>query len=373
MRDVVVIGAGLAGSGIAAALAQQGWDVLLIERDSFPRHKVCGEFLSPEAQASLHALGLYEAVAALDPCPVTNVRLVTQNGAVVEATLPGKAWGLSRYAMDGALATAAQMHGAELWTNMAVKRYMPEGDGFIVQLRDGAAQRSVQTRAVIAACGRHTQTGLPPKPRALDRRKQAVGVKCHYDQISMPAQVELFMFPGGYAGVNAVEGGRINVCLLAAYDAFAQAGKNVESMIATAAAANPGLAQRLAGGRALAETAVAVAPVDTGRPPAPWDGIACVGDTAAMIPPLCGDGMAMALRSAQLCAPFAHDYLRGTLSLAAWQTKYSDLWHAEFNARLRTGRWLQSLLNRPVAAELLVKAGQAMPALATYMVQATRG
>ncbi len=109
MRDVVVIGAGLAGSGIAATLAQQGWDVLLIERDAFPRHKVCGEFLSPESQASLHALGLYAAVAALDPCPVTNVRLVTQNGAIVEAALPGHAWGVSRYALDGALATAAQI------------------------------------------------------------------------------------------------------------------------------------------------------------------------------------------------------------------------------------------------------------------------
>ncbi len=155
--------------------------------------------------------------------------------------------------------------------------------------------------------------------------------------------------------------------------AFAQAGKNVEAMIAAAANANPGLAQRLAGGRALAETAVAVAPVDTHRPPTPWDGIACVGDTAAMIPPLCGDGMAMALRSAQLCAPFAHDYLGGKLSLAAWQTQYSALWYAEFNARLRTGRWLQSLLNRPAVAALLVKAGQALPALATYVVQATRG
>ena len=109
-HDVVVVGAGLAGSGIAAALAQRGWDVLLIDRDRFPRHKVCGEFLSPEAQHSLQALGLLDEVAVLGPVPLHAAAITTPGGATVEMALPADAWGLSRYALDARLAGAVERH-----------------------------------------------------------------------------------------------------------------------------------------------------------------------------------------------------------------------------------------------------------------------
>lgn len=373
MHDVLVIGAGLAGSSIAGALAAQGWDVLLVERDHFPRHKVCGEFLSPEAQQSLRALGLYTNLAALKPAPVQHARIVTQTGRAIELLLPGCAWGLSRYALDQALATAAAERGSILWAGVTVKGYERTAGGYTVQIRDGEKTVAVQTRTLIAACGRHSQSGLPPSGSPVARHRQFVGVKCHYAAVTMPPQVELFLFPGGYAGINPVEEERVNVCLLASYPAFAQAGKRVDTLLAAAAAANPALGQRLRAGHPLPETATSVAPVDPYRPAVPWDGIACVGDTAVMIPPLCGDGMAMALRSAELCAPLAHAFLQGTLSLDGWAAAYANAWHAEFDQRLRLGRFLQKLLNIPSLTELCVGAGHLMPALGRYLVQATRG
>jgi flavin-dependent dehydrogenase len=296
LRDAVIIGAGPAGSSMAMALAGQGWDVLLLERDHFPRHKVCGEFLSPEAQVTLQTLGLQQAITTLKPAPVVQTQLVTQEGVAIHIPLPGCGWGISRFALDGALASAAVVY---------------------LQAKDRPA--TVRTRALIAACGRHTQPGLPPQARALDRKYLAVGVKGHYVGIAMPPTVELFFFPGGYAGVSPVEGGRVNVCLLTSYTAFSQAGKRVETMFAAAATWNKALGQRLAGGCLLPETAITVAPVDVYRPATPWDGVACLGDAAAMIPPLCGDGMAMALRSTALCAPLAHAYLRRRAATASYQ------------------------------------------------------
>ena len=371
MHDVLIIGAGLAGSSLAAALADQGWDVLLVERDHFPRHKVCGEFLSPEVQYSLHALGLYQAMAALAPAPVQRARIVSQTGRSVELPLPGDAWGLSRYALDQALATAAAQRGARLWTGVTVRAYERTGQGYVVQVRDGEKTVEVQTRALIAACGRHSQAALPPKARPLARHQQFVGVKCHYTAVNMPAQVELFLFPGGYCGINPIEQNRVNVCLLVAYPAFAQAGKRVDRMLAAAADANPALGQRLAAGYALPETAVSVAPVDPYRPAGPWDGVACVGDSAVMIPPLCGDGMAMALRSAELCVPLAHAFLQGSLSLNTWAERYCKLWHAEFDQRLRLGRFLQKVFNVSLLADLSIGAARLMPVLGTYLIQAT--
>lgn len=373
MHDLLIIGAGLAGSSLAAAVAGQGWDVLLVERERFPRHKVCGEFLSPEAQRSLRALGLDREIAALAPAPIQQARIVAQTGRSVDLALPGCAWGLSRYCLDQALATAAEQRGVNLWVGVTVRGYERTDDGYLVHLRDGEKTVEVQTRALIAACGRHSQAGLPPKARLVARHQQFVGVKCHYAGVTMPPQVELFLFPGGYGGINPVEQGRVNVCLLVSYPAFAQAGKRVDKMLAVAAQANPALGQRLAAGHALPESAVTVAPVDPYRPAAPWDGIACVGDSAVMIPPLCGDGMAMALRSAELCAPLAHAFLQGSLTLDRWADRYGRRWHAEFDQRVWLGRILQKIFHLPRLADWSIRASHLMPALGTYLVQATRG
>jgi flavin-dependent dehydrogenase len=200
-----------------------------------------------------------------------------------------------------------------------------------------------------------------------------VGVKCHYENISIPPQVELFFFPGGYAGLSPIEGNRVNFCLLATWATLAGAGKSKRALLERAVQLNPMLKQRLSGGKALPETEVAVAPVDTGRPARPWDGMACLGDAAVMMPPLCGDGMAMALRSGELCAPLTHDFLRGKLPLDAWKARYQTLWHAEFDRRVYIGRGLQTILGAPILSDACMSLGRLAPALAAVLMRATRG
>jgi flavin-dependent dehydrogenase len=381
-RDVLIVGAGPAGSALAGVLGALGWDALLLERRSFPHHKVCGEFLSPEAQASLQGMGVYPAVTALKPAPVTQAKLVSRAGVTVQTALPGCAWGISRFALDAALATAAQQRGAELRTGVTATAIHQTDKGFEVILRSRHHVESIQTRAVIAACGRYSLPGLPPYPdpsstagwfdRSSQKRVGYIGIKCHYEQVAMPPQVELFFFPGGYVGVNPIEGGRVNLCLLVTPAALDRAGQTISGMQEAIATWNPALGRRLAGGQALPETEVAVAPVDTHRPASPWAGVACLGDTAVMIPPLCGDGMAMALRSAELCAPLAHDFLRGKLSLVGWRAAYQANWHADFDQPVRLGRVLQTVLNLPLLADVFMSLGHLAPFLVTTLFQATR-
>lgn len=375
MRDVVVVGAGPAGSTLAVALARKGWDVLLIEREAFPRHKVCGEFLSPDAQDTLHQLGLLRHLTTLAPVPLTHANLITPAGTALRTALPGQAWGLSRYAMDAALAAAARRQGATLWTGTTVTAWQARGNYYDVQLRGAGQAATITARAVIVACGRHSLAGLPPRTAASKRLsgwRRCVGVKGHYTGIKMPPQVELFLFAGGYVGINPIEGERANVCMLIDYQGFVRAGKSVAGVIAAVARWNGAFGRRLNGARPVPGTASAVAPVDTERCAAAWAGLPCLGDTAAMIPPLCGDGIAMALRSAMLCAPLADAFMRGRLTLAAWEQAYTSAWQREFRRRLCLGRWLQNLLGRRGVRDVLLGLGQRLPAVADYLVRATR-
>lgn len=384
--DVLVIGAGPAGSSAAAALAVRGWSVLLVERDRFPRHKVCGEFLSPEAQGSLHALGFLPPLAAQGPRPLHHVEITAPDGRRLRRPLPGAAWGISRYALDRTLAETAQTFGVTLRTGVTATHTAPLHDAYQVTLRQDGQRTTVTARAVLAAAGRQSRATLFPQPasRVSGKHRAApysVGVKRHYAGMSLPGQVELFLFAGGYAGLNPIENGtehrtesgRANLCLLVENDHFRAAGATPERMIAAAAAANPALAERLAGARPLPATTCTVGAVDTYSPARLWDGLPRLGDAALMLPPFCGDGMAMALRGAELCVAGADAYLRDECSLAQWEAAYTQAWRAEFAPRLRLAHLLQRFLLRPSLAGRLLTLGAWLPWAADYAVRATRG
>jgi flavin-dependent dehydrogenase len=375
MYDVAIVGGGLAGSSLAAVLSGQGWRVVLIERRHLPQHKVCGEFLSPESQGILQRMQLYETVAALAPAPMEQALLTAPTGIALDVGLPGTAWGVSRYALDAALHSAAAHAGATVLTGATALDVAPDAEGYAVHIRRGQQRETLRARAAIGACGRHPPTALRTAAEEESARQQPrhIGIKTHYSGVDMPPRVELYLFPGGYVGVNPVEGGRINVCLLATYQAFAAAGGTVDALLGAIRHWNPALQRRLAGGQIIPGSQATVAAVNTARPMIPWEGIARLGDSATMIPPLCGDGMAMALRSAEICAPPAHAYLSGSSTLAAWEQQYRQHWHHEFDHIVRVGRALQACLIRPGLAESALVLGNLLPALARQVVHHTRG
>lgn len=392
--DIVVVGAGLAGSSLASVLASLGWQVLLLEQGQYPRHKVCGEFLSPESQASLRALGLEQAVMALGPSHMRDALFVGRGGSRLQVALPGTAFGVSRYALDAALAAAAVRAGAELRTGVTVTDIVPEAAGFEVSVRLARTSNppapldavlgtapsdsphettAIQARAVVVACGRHPVRALRAEAAARGTRRTWVGVKGHYVGVEMPSQVEIYLFDAGYVGLAPIEHGRVNLAALMTREAFGQQRGSVAQILGATARQHPALARRLEGGTLLPESALAVAPVDTDAPGVPWHTTARIGDAAIMIPPLCGDGQAMALRSAELCALSADEFLRGSRSLRGWEDAYRTAWHREFDRPVRVGRSLQRLLGIRGVGDAMLRVGVVLPALATRLVHATRG
>lgn len=372
--DAAVLGAGIAGSGIAKALADKGWRVLLIDRQRFPRHKVCGEFLSPESLSSLRSLGLSNTVASLQPCAIQRARLVLSHGAVIEMPLPGTALGVSRYALDAALHEAALCSGAHIVTGEAALGLHGDENRYSIVTKGQDGNRTYYARAVIAAWGGHQGSSRIARSAGspAGAEQSYVGIKSHYKGIEMEPAVELYFFSGGYLGLCPVEGGAVNAAALLTRKAAGEADKSVAGMIAYAAARNNKLAERLKGGLPVSGTQKAAAPVDPARKLAAWGAVPQAGDAAVMIPPLCGDGMSMALRSAQLCAHYADRYLCGEMALSDWQKLYTAALEREFAGPIYWGRMLQSLFAVPVLPRLMAGMHAIAPGMTNKIVRLTR-
>lgn len=374
---MIVIGAGPGGSGFATAMARRGWRTLLLERGELPRHRVCGEFLSPEAVASLAELGIHLEGAL----PIKAVEVSGPGGERLRFGLRAPAWGIARRALDEQMTVAAVRAGVEVRTGATACRLeRVEGDGgWRVHLREGG---TLEGRLVVGAWGRGclpglrggglSRAGLTGAALPAKAAPRFIGVKVHLTGIAPAPAVEIACFDGGYGGLAPIAGGQTNLALLLTPERFRRSAPTPELLLASLPDLAPALAPRLWGASIVPETWRVVAGVDTDRPNQPWDGIPLIGDAATMIPPLAGEGMAMALGAAALLTGPADRFLQGRLDLAGLRRGYVRAWHSAFWLRLAVGRRLQSLLLSPRAAPL-IRWGGSLPAVSRLLFGLTRG
>ena len=284
----LIAGGGPAGAAAAIALARAGAAPLLIERSSGPRDVVCGGFLGWDALAALRRLGI--DAAALGARPIDRLRLVAGE-RVVEAKLPHRAAGLSRRTLDAALLEAAAAAGAEVRQGRAVRA----AEGLRLRLDDG---EEIEPEALFLATGKHELRGLA---RAVEERQElAAGLRAGLPPSRMLAEalagtIELHLFDGGYAGLLLQEDGSANLCLSVSRDRIAAAGSPA-ALLDELACEAPRLAERV--GASPVEPWDAVAGVPYGwRIAETAPGLFRVGDQAAVIASLAGDGIAIALNS----------------------------------------------------------------------------
>lgn len=369
--DVIIIGAGIAGSSSAIELARQGHRTLLLDRQQFPRHKTCGEFMSPETKEMLEHLSIHLLEMEKMPSSMDHARITMPDGGEIEAPLPGFAYGISRYELDQKLHQQARVAGAEIMTKATIISIQQlENRDYEVEVKQGNERICYQAKAVIGAHGSKKLRGTSSEEGLRDKTIY-VGVKSHYKGIDIPPRVELYFCDGGYVGISPIENEKVNVAALLTLDSVQGSGKSVTEILQAAAMSNPNLAARIAEGEAVEGTQVSVAPLHLSNLPEPWSDYPHIGDAMMVIPPLCGDGMSIALRSSILCARWTDVYLKGEIDYATWQSEYTLEAHHEFAQLLRRARTIQNLAfaktNRfyPALARMF-------PGLANYVVKATR-
>lgn len=298
-REPLIIGGGPAGTAAAITLARNGHRPIVLERSSGPSDKVCGDFLSGDAIHRAHALGV--DLARFGASPIHRVRLISGE-QTAESMLPFAAMGLSRRTLDAALLRQAEAEGAVIHSGQTVRRLTRDAHGWSVQTSDGA---SMTAGTVFLATGKHDLRDTPRKHGPHD----AIGMKMYFTLASGPAKTlegvtELTLFPGGYAGMQFVEDGKVVLCIAIRRASFQRHGGSWASLLAAIEQRSRRFASMLAGSRPLLPRPLAVAGVPYGYQAAAASVAALfrVGDQAAVIPSLTGDGMAIALHSGQQAA-----------------------------------------------------------------------
>jgi menaquinone-9 beta-reductase len=371
--DVIVVGAGLAGCSAAIQLAAQGVTVLLLEQSRYPTHRLCGEFLSVEVLATFVQLGILDAVREAGAHPIQEAYLTTSSGASFHRKLPGTALGLSRYQLDSILFKRAQAAGADCRDGTAVRTVTGTlQEGFTVSTR----QEDFRGRIVIGAFGKRSSLDRKLNRDFVRQRSPWVACKAHYrlhgESTELSNRIELHAFPGGYCGLSQIEAGQINVCWIA-HERILQSISSAEDRLTPVALfQNSVLAERLQSMHRL-RTAQSLTQISFAVKDKFEGDILMMGDAGGMITPLCGDGMAMALRSTELAVPWVVKQLQGKLRQGEFQTQYERLWQREFKPRLQLGRLMHSLFVQPSLATVGVGICTLFPALGDWVIRSTRG
>ena len=364
--DIIIIGGGLAGLTAAIQLATEQYSIMLLERYVYPHHKVCGEYVSNEVMPYLEDLG----VKLPKTVSIDTLQLSTRKGKLLQTKLPLGGFGISRYAFDHALYKKALSAGVTV-NFETVKKVTFLKDSFNVNTE---RENKYSAKIVIGAYGKRSGLDKQLNRNFIGKNAPWLGVKAHYKFPEFPDNlVALHNFEGGYGGLSKTETGAVNFCYLVSYKSF-KAEKNIEKFNSTFISRNKFLNQFLEKAQPLFDEPMSIAQVSFEGKQLVEDHILMCGDTAGLIHPLCGNGMAMAIHSAKIASEKIDNYFKNPeYGRIKMESDYKKEWTNAFKRRLQTGRILQSILLNPVASDFLMGAIAKSPGFIRSLINSTHG
>jgi len=367
--QVIIIGAGLAGLTAAIHLSRAGKEVLLIEKKAYPRHKVCGEYLSNEILPYYNSLDI-DLEKDLNPVKIKNLLYSTQNAKSIETPLNLGGMGLSRYALDQYLFNKAEVSGAKTILDSVENISFKENE-FKVTL---SSEEELTANIVLGAFGKRSNLDKSLKRDFIQEKSSWLAVKGHYELPDFPEDlVALHNFKGGYCGLSKTETGAVNACYMVSYKSFKKY-KNTEDFKEEVLFQNAYLKGFFKNAKPLFKKDLSIAQISFQEKSSIKNHILMLGDAAGLIHPLCGNGMAMAIHSGKIASEAILDnFKEKNLDRKNLENEYRENWNANFNKRLKTGRMLQTILINPILASTSQNLVKKIPFLLGKIISKTHG
>ncbi|HEY6661096.1 MAG TPA: NAD(P)/FAD-dependent oxidoreductase [Pyrinomonadaceae bacterium] len=372
--DVIIAGAGPAGSSAAIHLARNGVRVLLIEQKKFPRPKLCGEFISPECQRHFQNLGVSEPMTAADPTSLVETVFYSARGHHV--TIPSSwfggpaALGLSRALMDDVLLRRAQQCGVTVLEGASVNEPILNGrDVLGIRLKVDGHEQEYRAPLTIDATGRARILSRKFNGGARRSRPKLIAFKVHLRNTRVAANAcEIYFYPEGYGGLSTIEGQISNLCFIVSAEQVRRHHSDPETVMRELVMKNRRAAYTLEHAERESEWLSASWERFGRQRPSPAKGLLTVGDSAAFIDPFTGSGMLMAFESGELAA---HVILHAgdTKSIEA---EYTAEYVRKFDSRLRISGLLRRAAFKPRLAGLGIAICSASEQFRNRLARATR-
>ncbi len=367
MKDVIIIGGGLAGLVNSILLKRAGLDVLLFEEKKYPFHRVCGEYISNEVVPFLKENGLFPD--DLNSAAITKFHLTSTTGKSLRMPLDLGGFGVSRKSFDFWLAEKAIHEGVEIIHERIVESAY-EGDH--LKLTD-KNEKNFSARIVIGAIGKRSKLDKSLDRKFIQKSHPFIGVKYHIKTDVVDSDiVELHNFWRGYCGVNQVEGEVHNLCYLSHRDNLKKHG-SIEKMEENVLKKNPHLKRIFENADFVFDKPEVINEITFEKKEPVFEHILMSGDSAGMITPLCGNGMAMAIHSAKILSELVIERFNGNFNRQKLEQDYTNLWNSHFAKRHWTGRKIQALFGSPFTSDLAVMLGNFFPPFAKTLMKKTHG
>lgn len=363
-----IVGGGLGGLCLAIQLAEQGVEVILFEKNRYPQHKVCGEYISMESWDFLTGLGV--PLHDLQLPKITELGISSENGFMLNSRLPLGGFGISRHSLDHLLCQMARAKGVVVLENCKVL----DVQNIEEKLSEiTTAQGPYQAQIVCGSYGKYTPNFATSPVETPTKHPNYIGVKYHIQTDLVPNRIELHNFKDGYCGILKVDNERYCLCYLSKASNLKQSGNDIKAMEHTILCENPFLKKYLTQSTFLFEKPLVISNIYFYPKGTSFNGMLMVGDAAGAITPLCGNGMSMAMRASKLLADLLQLYFEGKCTQKALKSQYGRAWALSFNRRIQAGQYIQHLLGRKTSTHLALKTLHYFPALTQKLIGLTHG
>ncbi len=365
--DVIIIGGGLAGLCNAIHLSKFDKKVLLVEKNEYPKHKVCGEYVSNEV---LPYLGFLE-INPFDfgAVKIKNFQLSTTTNKLISAKLPLGGFGISRYQLDLILSKKARENSVVIIQDSVINVNFSKNI-FQVETKEN---KTFTSKITIGAFGKRSLLDIKMKRDFIIKKAPYLGVKIHVKGNFKEDLVALHNFKGGYCGVSKVENNAINLCYITSFSSFKKY-KNIDDFQEQVVFKNQYLKNIFKNTEAIFKKPLTIGQVSFKTKNPVENHIIMCGDSAGMIHPLCGNGMSMAIQSAQIASKLILNYLDGTIeSRKELEKQYIREWNKRFSFRLKIGHFIAMLFRNDKIAAVLLQVLKKLPFLLPIIIKLTHG